>query len=133
MRRIDHTAAAVRDLDAAIDRYTRLYGVQYVERYDVPDQGVKVAFLTLGDTRLELITPLHDTSGVARFIEKRGEGLHHIGVQVDNLEDELARLGREGAELIDHEPRRGPHGPVAFVHPRSTGGVLVELVQHDEP
>jgi methylmalonyl-CoA epimerase len=133
IRRVDHTAVAVRDLDEAIDRYGLLYGVRSVERTPVPDQHVEVAFLALGDTSLELVTPLDETSGVARFLEQRGEGLHHIGILVDSLEDELKRLSREGVELIDTRPRRGVHGRIAFVHPRGTGGVLVELVQHDAP
>ena len=132
IRRIDHTAVAVRDLDEAIDRYRRFYDARSVERTSVPDQSVEVAFLTLGDTSLELMSPLDETSGVARFLEKRGEGLHHIGLLVDDLEAELDRLASEGVELIDRRPRRGAHGRIAFIHPRGTGGVLVELVQRDE-
>jgi methylmalonyl-CoA/ethylmalonyl-CoA epimerase len=131
VRRVDHTAVAVRDLDEAIVRYTRLFGADRVERTVVPDQAVEVAFLTLGDTTLELISPRDDRSGVARFLEKRGDGLHHIGIQVDRLEEELERLAAEGIELIDRQPRPGAHGRIAFVHPRGTGGVLVELVEHD--
>jgi methylmalonyl-CoA/ethylmalonyl-CoA epimerase len=132
VRRIDHTAIAVRDLDEAIGRYERLYGIPALERARVVDQRVEVAFLSLGDTSIELVAPLDDTSGVARFLAKRGEGLHHIGLSVDNLEDELDRLARDGVELIDREPRAGVHGRIAFCHPRGTGGVLVELVQNDE-
>jgi methylmalonyl-CoA epimerase len=131
--RIDHTAIAVRDLDEAIERYQRLYGVHGVERSQVLDQGVEVAFLALGDTKIELVSPLDDASGVARFLNKRGEGLHHIGITVDDLERELERLTRQGIELIDRTPRPGVHGRIAFCHPRGTGGVLVELVQHDAP
>lgn len=131
VHRIDHTAIAVRDLDEAIDRYERLYGISAVERAVVTDQRVEVAFLALGDTSIELVSPLDDSSGVARFLAGRGEGLHHIGLAVDDLEVELDRLVRDGVELIDREPRAGVHGRIAFCHPRGTGGVLVELVQHE--
>jgi methylmalonyl-CoA/ethylmalonyl-CoA epimerase len=131
VHRIDHTAIAVRDLDEAIDRYERLYGIPAVERAIVPDQRVEVAFLALGDTSIELVSPLDDSSGVARFLAKHGEGLHHIGLAVDDLELELDRLARDGVELIDRVPRAGVHGRIAFCHPRGTGGILVELVQHE--
>lgn len=133
VRRIDHTAIVVRDLVEAIERYGLLYGVRPAERTPVPEQRVEVAFLAFADTVLELVSPLDDTSGVAKFLKQHGEGLHHIGILVDSLEDELERLAREGVELIDREPRRGVHGRIAFVHPRGTGGVLVELVQREEP
>src|SRR5579875_509028 len=129
-RRIDHTAIAVRDLDEAIARYQRLYGIGSVERLPVADQQVDVAFLPVGDTMLELVSPTTNTSGVARFLERRGEGLHHIAFAVYDIERELDSLRREGVRLIDDQPRRGAHGVVAFVHPEGTGGVLVELVQH---
>ncbi len=127
--RIDHTAIAVRDLDEALARYGRLYGLKAGERIEVPEQDVEIAFLPVGNTQLELIQPTRRDSGVFRFIEKHGEGLHHIGILVEEIRRELARLEAEGAELIDREPRQGPHGLIAFVHPRSTGGVLMELVE----
>jgi methylmalonyl-CoA epimerase len=129
MLRLDHTAIAVRDLDEALDRYSRIYGVGPSERAIVRNQGVEIAFLPLGDASLELICPLDNNSGVGRFLEKNGEALHHIGVAVLNLRAELKRLSRERIELIDSEPRPGVHGPIAFVHPRGTGGVLLELVE----
>lgn len=129
--RVDHTAIAVRDLDEAITRYGTLFGPCQVERTRVPEQKVEVAFLTYLDTCLELVSPLDEKSGVARFLQSHGESLHHIGFAVDDLEVELSRLAKEGVELIDTHPRRGVHGRIAFVHPRGTGGVLVELVEHD--
>lgn len=131
LQRVDHTAIAVKDLDEALERYRRLLGVETYERVAVPQQGVEVAFLAMGDTSLELICPTEPGSGVARFLEQRGEGLHHIGVLVDDITAELDRLRRDGVELIDEEPRCGAHGSIAFLHPRGTGGVLIELVQHD--
>jgi methylmalonyl-CoA/ethylmalonyl-CoA epimerase len=132
MNRIDHTAIVVRDLDEAIPRHEQLYGVKCRERHIVPEQGVEVAFLPIGDTQLELIAPLDSSSGVARFLETHGEGLHHIAVLVDDIRAELARLQAQGVRLIDTEPRANFHGLIAFVHPKGTGGVLLELVQARE-
>jgi methylmalonyl-CoA epimerase len=130
MLRLDHTAIAVRNMDEALGRYSRIYGVTHSERAIVRDQGVEIAFLPLGDTSLELICPVDDQSGVKRFLDKNGEGLHHIGIAVRDIRAELERLSREGIQLIDPEPRAGVHGPIAFVHPGGTGGVLLELVQN---
>jgi methylmalonyl-CoA epimerase len=127
--RVDHTAIVVRDMDTALARYAHLYGLSPSQRATAQDQGVEVAFLPIGDTQLELIQPLDSTSGVARYLAKHGEGLHHIGILVQDIHQELQRLAEEGVELIDREPRRGIHGLIAFVHPRSSGGVLIELVQ----
>ncbi len=131
MRRIDHTAVAVRDLAEAVTRYEGLLGGRAGERIVMADQGVEVAFVSMGDTQLELVQPLDPTSGVARFLDSRGEGLHHVGVAVDDLVAELRRLEADGVRLIDRVPRRGAHGLIAFIHPHGTGGVLVELVQHE--
>ena len=130
IRTVDHTGIAVADLDEAIERFERLYGLRVSERARIADQHVEVAFLGGGATALELVQPLDLSSGVGRFLMKRGEGLHHIGLAVDDLEHELERLASQGVELIDLAPRPGLHGLIAFVHPRATGGVLIELVQH---
>jgi methylmalonyl-CoA epimerase len=127
--RIDHTAIAVHSLDEAVARYERLYGVTCQERAAVAQQRVEVAFLPLGDTLLELICPLDEQSGVFRFLQSRGEALHHIGVLVLDIRAELDRLQQNGVRLIDTTPRAGLHGEIAFVHPSGTGGVLLELVQ----
>jgi methylmalonyl-CoA/ethylmalonyl-CoA epimerase len=127
--RVDHTAIVVRDINEAISRYRRLYGVEPSERGPAPGQHVEVAFLRLGDTQLELLQPTDAGSGVARFLEQRGEALHHVGFLVDDIRAELGRLAAQGVELIDKEPRQGFHGWIAFVHPRGTGGVLIELVE----
>ena len=128
--RLDHTAVAVHNLDEAIERYCRLFSMQLVDRANAPDGTVEVAFLRLDDTVIELIRPLHADSAVGRFLERRGEGLHHIAFAVDDISAALQALGEEGVELIDQAPRPGAHGQVAFLHPRGTGGVLVELVMH---
>jgi methylmalonyl-CoA/ethylmalonyl-CoA epimerase len=130
--RVDHTAIAVHNLDEALEWYRRLYGMIQSKRAFVPDQQVEVAFLTASDSELELICPVDSTSGVARFLARRGEGLHHIGFLVEDIKAELERLEKEGVELIDRLPRRGVHGLIAFIHPRSMGGMLVELVERVE-
>jgi methylmalonyl-CoA/ethylmalonyl-CoA epimerase len=127
--RIDHTAIVVADLGEALERYRRVLGVSFGTRYLLPGQRVEVAFLAMGDTQLELVTPTDPESGVARFLAKRGEGLHHVGILVDDIDRELERLRRENVDLIDEQPRPGVHGKIAFVHPRSTGGVLIELIE----
>jgi methylmalonyl-CoA/ethylmalonyl-CoA epimerase len=128
--RVDHTAIAVADLDEALARYRRIWGLQPSERQVVPDQHVEIAFLPVGNTLIELVQPTDPESGVARFLQARGEGLHHIGIAVDDIGRELQELHNQGVRLIDPRPRRGLHGLIAFVHPAGTGGVLVELVQH---
>lgn len=128
--RIAHTAIAVRDLDEAIPRYERLWGTSVRSRSRIPEQQVEIAFLAVGDTELELISPTESDTGVARFLERRGEGLHHVAFLVADIRGTLRELEADGVELIDREPRETPHGWVAFVHPRGTGGVLYEIVQH---
>lgn len=128
--RVDHTAIVVADMDEALARYQRIWGLEPRIRREVPDQRVEIAFLPVGDTQLELIRPLDAESGVARFLEQHGESLHHVGIAVGDIRAELETLSQEGVQLIDREPRHGVHGLVAFVHPRSTGGVLIELVQN---
>ena len=126
---IHHVGIAVRNLDAAVERY-RLLGLSldYVE--DVPAGGARVAFLNAGEARVELVTPLSGDTPVARFLEKRGEGLHHLAFRTADIASELAELQGRGFELVDHVPRPGAHGSlVAFLHPRSSHGVLIELVQ----
>lgn len=130
--RIDHTAIAVRDMDEALERYGRLFGLRPSDRRIVPNQQVEVAFLAAGGTQLELICPIAPDTGVARFLDRHGESLHHVAFAVQDIDSELARLQAEGVELIDAAPRQGAHGRVAFIHPRGTGGVLVELIETAE-
>ena len=129
--RIEHIALVVKDLDAAIRHYTQVWGLVVSRRERVEDEGVEEAMLPAGGASLQLIAPTARDSTVARFIERRGEGLHHIAYEVEDLRSTLARLKAAGATLIDEEPRRGGGGHlVAFVHPSANHGVLVELVQH---
>lgn len=128
---VDHVGIAVRDLDSACAAYAELLGAEVSHREEVSSQGVEVAFLTLaGETRLELIAPLGAGSPVARFLDKRGEGMHHICVRVDDIDATLARLDGEDVPLVDAVARAGAEGArIAFVHPRALGGVLLELKQ----
>ncbi len=126
--RISHIAIAVADLETARKAFETLVGnkVELVE--EVPDQKVRVGMLPVGESRLELAGPTDPSSTIATFIEKRGEGIHHICFEVEDVRAELARLKAAGFQLIDDQPRLGADGHlIAFIHPRTTGGVLVEL------
>ncbi|MCC6224305.1 MAG: methylmalonyl-CoA epimerase [Thermoleophilia bacterium] len=129
IRTVDHVAMVVSDLDAALETYERLLGATVEVRETLEGQGVEAALLRAGDARLELICPLDTESGVARFLAARGPGLHHLALEVDDVAGALTELERQGARLVDSEPRRGLGGhEVAFVHPESLQGVLVEVV-----
>ncbi|MGH2352251.1 MAG: VOC family protein [Chloroflexota bacterium] len=137
---IDHVGLAVAATGAAADTFTRLTGGPAGAVEALPEQGVRVCFVPghwpatadpFSATRLELLEPTDPTTPVGRFLARRGEGMHHICFAVDDILAELARLERDGFELIDRTPRRGHGGLVAFLHPRSAHGVLVELVQRD--
>ena len=124
---VDHIALATPDLSEAVPLYERLTGARSSNVEEIPAQGVRVAFVGA----LELLEPLTPDSTVAKFLEKKGPGLHHVAYRTEDIRSDLARLAAQGFELIDTEPRPGAFGhQVAFLHPRSTGGVLVELVQH---
>ena len=128
LRHIDHVAIVVSDLDEALKTYRDRMGLRVLERAPIPDQGVEVCFLD-AEPRIELLAPVREDTGVARFLAKRGEGQHHICFRVEDISDALRQLADAGFELIDETPRKGLHGLVAFVHPRSTHGVLIELIQ----
>jgi methylmalonyl-CoA epimerase len=129
--RLDHVALVVRDLEQVAGFYQRAFGLAITRRYELPEQGVRVAFLrgSPGGAELELVQPTDPTTGVARYLESRGEGMHHLCFEVEDLEAELARLRELGVELIDTVPRQGAEGRVAFVHPRGAHGVLIELLE----
>jgi methylmalonyl-CoA/ethylmalonyl-CoA epimerase len=130
---IDHVGVAVEDLEAALTLYTESLGLPLVHRETVSDQGVEAALLDVGDSHVELLSPLGPETGVAKFLARRGPGLHHVAYRVDDVEQVLAELSRAGMRLIDERPRTGIRGSrVAFVHPASTGGVLTEIVQPAE-
>jgi methylmalonyl-CoA epimerase len=128
--KLDHIGIAVHDIQQARQVYEAALGLPVEDVIEVPDQEVKVAFLPLGESNLELVQPTTEGSSTARFLEKRGEGIHHICIQVEDIEEALARLTAHQVPLIDRKPRQGAHGRVAFINPRGTHGVLIELVEH---
>ncbi len=126
---VHHVAMVVADLDAALATYRDVLGLAFEGSHDLAADGVRAVFLSAGGIRLEVISPTVGDNGVARFLERRGEGLHHVCFEVTDLAATLDRLAAAGLELIDAGPRRGALGPVGFLHPRSTNGVLVELIE----
>jgi methylmalonyl-CoA/ethylmalonyl-CoA epimerase len=130
LTKIEHVALAVSDLEAAVQLYKEVWGLPLEHRETVEEQGVEEAMFRLGDSYLQLMAPLGPDTVIGKFIEKRGEGLHHIAYEVDDIEASLAGLKKNGAQLIDEEPRNGSRNTrVAFVHPKGNRGLLVELVE----
>jgi methylmalonyl-CoA epimerase len=130
---LDHVAIVVKDLDAAIALYTTTLGFSEVYRELVPDQGVEAVGLRTGDAVIELLRPLDEASPIAKYRGDAQTKLHHTAYRVDDIRAELERLKRDGVRLIDEQPRRGAHGnAIAFLHPKSTGGVLIELCQRED-
>ncbi len=127
--RIHHIAVVVENLDASLEFYRDILRLSAGPVVPIPSDRVEIAFLPVGDSKVELVRPTDDTTGVARFLASRGEGFHHVCFEVDNLAETLLRLEIDGVELIDTSPRAGAEGPVAFLHPRSCHGVLVELIE----
>ena len=131
--KIEHIGIATRALDDALRFWRDALGLEVVQTEVVEEQKVRVAMLPVGEPRIELLEPTADDSPVAKFLEKRGAGIHHIAVRVDDIRAALARLKERGARLIDETPRVGANNClVAFVHPSSAGGVLLELVEHTD-
>jgi len=127
--KIHHVALIVRSIDDALPFWRDLLGLELETVMDIAADRVRIAFLTVGESKVELVEPTDDTTGVARFLDAKGEGFHHVCFEVANLAETLLRLEIDGLELIDSAPRRGAEGPVAFIHPRSCHGVLVELIE----
>ncbi len=130
IKRIDHIAIAVTNMDQSLGFWEKALGLQVHEVRNVPEQAVDVAFVPVGESEVELVKPVTGDSGIAKWLEKRGPGIHHICFEVDDIRQMLAELAAQGVELIDREPRIAADGKLyAFVHPKSTGGVLLELYQ----
>lgn len=129
IKRVDHIAIAVNSADDALSVFDSVFGLKADHIEELPDQGVKAAIVRVGDTNIEFIEPTDPEGGVAKFIEKKGEGFHHICVEVDDIDAELRSLAARGVELIDKQARKGLAGRIGFLHPRATKGVLIELVQ----
>jgi methylmalonyl-CoA epimerase len=130
---IDHIGVAVEDLDDAIHIYRDRLGMAEQHRETVEEQGVEAVLLEIGDSHVELLAPLSSQTPVGRFLERQGPGMHHVAYRTDDIDDALDAVRKAGLRLIDEEPRIGIRGSrVAFVHPKTTGGVLTELVQPAE-
>lgn len=131
LKRLDHLGIAVRDLTAAMATYGAGLGLTDWEIIDLPERSMQVAVGRVGDTLLELITPTSPAAAFSKFLDERGEGIHHIAYEVDDLEAALAQLEASGVRLIDRTPRPGIHNTrIAFIHPKAMVGVLTELVEH---
>ena len=127
---IDHVGVAVEDLDAAIALHEQAYGLTLAHREVVEEQGVEAVLLDVGDGHVELLSPLGPDTAVGKFLERKGPGLHHVAYAVDDIDAALEQVRGAGLELIDSEPRQGIRGSrVAFLHPKSTGSVLTEIVE----
>lgn len=127
--KIHHVALVVRSIEDALGLWRDMLGLELETVMDIESDRVRIAFLGVGESKVELVQPTDDTTGVARFLASKGEGFHHVCFEVANLSEALIRLELDGLELIDSAPRRGAEGPVAFIHPRSCHGVLVELIE----
>ena len=131
--KIDHIGIATDSIAEVATFYREALGLKIEEIEDVAEQKVRVAMLPIGESRIELLEPTTDDSPISKFLAKRGPGIHHVAIQVENIRESLRKMKEEGARLIDEEPRTGAGGClVAFVHPSSTGGVLVELVENQK-
>lgn len=128
IKKIDHIAIVVENLDVALSVYRDALGMTVTDVREMPEQDVKMAFLPTGDSEIELLEPLSADSGIGKYLAKRGEGLHHVCLEVDDIDATLADLKAKGAQLIDETPKRGAYGRIAFIHPKGAHGVLVELV-----
>jgi methylmalonyl-CoA epimerase len=129
LKGISHIGIAVKNLDEALKVYTDTLGAEMGEIHDAPESGMRAAMISAGGNNLELIEPVGDVGVIGKFIENRGEGIHHICIEVDDIVKTLADLEDKGLRLIDKEPRQGIEGRVAFIHPRSMHGVLIELLE----
>ncbi|MDP2953300.1 MAG: methylmalonyl-CoA epimerase [Chloroflexota bacterium] len=129
IKRLHHVCIVVKNIDETAKVYQDLFGVKAGHSQVMPEQGVKAVLIPIGDTEIELIEPIDSKSGVAKFLESKGEGLHHICLEVDDVDKELKRLDAKGTALVDKVGRGGLAGKVGFLHPKATKGVLIELAQ----
>ena len=131
--KINHLAIVVENMAEALEFWRDTLGLQLDQVEEIPTEGARVAFLPIGDSRIELVEPITSDTGLSRFLEKRGPGFHHLCFEVKNLAEKLQQLESAGVELINPEPTRGSDGRLyAFLHPKSAGGVLIELYQLPE-
>ncbi len=129
--KIDQVAIATRSINEALTFWRDLLGLQVAHSEEIEEQGVRIAMLRVGETKIELLEPLGESSPITKFLEKRGEGVHHLAIQVDNIKSTLAELKKRGVRLIDEQPRTGAGNClIAFIHPSATNGVLIELIEN---
>ncbi|WP_217586651.1 methylmalonyl-CoA epimerase [Lentibacillus saliphilus] len=132
-KKIAHIGIAVKQIDSVLSFYTDNLGLELEGIEDIPDEHVKAAFLKIGDSRLELLEPLDSASPIQQFLDKKGEGIHHIALEVDDIHGRVAQLKQEGVPLINDQPKQGAHNSqIAFIHPKAAGRVLFELCEKDE-
>ncbi len=130
IKKIEHIGIAVKDLQSSNELFKKLFGQAHYKIEAVESEGVATSFFLLGETKIELVAASNETSSIAKFIEKKGEGIHHIAYAVDNIDDEMTRLKSEGFELINQQAKDGADNKrICFLHPKSTNGVLVELCE----
>lgn len=130
IKKIEHIGIAVKDINSSNDLFKKLFGVSHYKTETVVSEGVSTSFFMLGETKIELLEAKTETSAIAKFIEKKGEGIHHIAYEVDDIYQEMERLKNEGFEVLNKEPKNGADNKlIFFLHPKSTNGVLVELCQ----
>ncbi|WP_243290173.1 methylmalonyl-CoA epimerase [Bacillus sp. FJAT-47783] len=130
VKKVDHIGIAVHNIEQALPFYTEKLGCKWMGEEIVQTQQVKVAFLDVGNTKIELLQPTTETSPIAKFLEKRGEGIHHIALGVADIEARIKEITEKGVQMIDQSPRKGAGGAdIAFMHPKSTGGILFELCE----
>lgn len=127
--KIHHVAVIVRNLDETLALYRDALGLELETVMPIPSDRVRIGFLPVGEVKIELVEPTDDTTGVARFLEAKGEGFHHVCFEVPDIQAALDRLAAGGLQLIDTEARKGAEGPVAFIHPKSCHGVMIELIE----
>ncbi len=130
IKKIEHIGIAVKNLESSNELFRKLFGKEHYKTEKVESEAVSTSFFMLGDTKIELLVATDDSSAISKFIEKKGEGIHHIAYEVDNIEEEMARLKNEGFELIHQAPKDGADNKrICFLHPKTTNGILVELCQ----
>ena len=130
IKKIEHIGIAVKDINSSNDLFKKLFGKEHYKTETVESEGVSTSFFMVGDTKIELLEAKTETSAIAKFIQKKGEGIHHIAYDVDDIYEEMKRLESEGFEVLNKEPKKGADNKlIFFLHPKSTNGVLVELCQ----
>ena len=133
MKKVEHIGIAVKDLASANDLFTRLFNQSHYKQEELVSEGVSTSFFKIGDTKIELLEATDENSPIAKFIDKRGEGIHHIAYEVDDIDAEMQRMQAEGFQLISQRPKDGVDNKrVCFLHPKTTNGVLIELCQEKE-